>query len=167
MAPQGKRGGRGRGDSGRQQNGGGGGGGNGGGGGGGGADFRAEARRSSGGGRGIPDFKDNPRARAGQFGASSSTGADGEGSVPQKFNAQDASDWLAQRYQSVMDEYEKQKTGSGKRGDIVHFSDLHATGSAWGASRPVIPAKEDFLFQLQQALSPYRQKQGDDKSPSA
>merc|ERR1712048_1229649 len=94
-------------------------------------------------------------------------GSGAEGSAPaQKFNAQEAAEWMAQRFQSVMEEYEKQKQ-SGKKGDILHYTDLNTERTAWSGSKPVIPPKEDFLFQLQVALTPYRQKQGEDqKGPS-
>eukprot|EP00429_Kryptoperidinium_foliaceum_P137627 CAMPEP_0176265712 /NCGR_PEP_ID=MMETSP0121_2-20121125/42280_1 /TAXON_ID=160619 /ORGANISM="Kryptoperidinium foliaceum, Strain CCMP 1326" /LENGTH=174 /DNA_ID=CAMNT_0017605743 /DNA_START=78 /DNA_END=602 /DNA_ORIENTATION=- len=162
MAPGGgKRGGRGRGDGGGGRQGPGGAG-NGGGGG------NMEARRS-GGGRGIPEFKENPSTRR----APTSSG-EGEGDATntsqvseaspsspvaaQKFNAQEAAEWLASRYQAVIDEYDKQKQ-SGKKGDIQKVSDLNSERSAWsGGSNPVIAPSEDFLHQLQVALLPFRQR---------
>merc|ERR1719329_109848 len=110
MPPAGKRGGRGR-DGGR------GGGADVGGGkqaaptGGGGSAEPAAPRRGA--GRGIPDWKENPTARATGKG-SGSPAQDGEGAEggPSKFNAQEAADWMAQRYQAVVDDYDKQKASS-------------------------------------------------------
>eukprot|EP00747_Dinoflagellata_sp_TGD_P188161 gnl/TRDRNA2_/TRDRNA2_46728_c0_seq1.p1 gnl/TRDRNA2_/TRDRNA2_46728_c0~~gnl/TRDRNA2_/TRDRNA2_46728_c0_seq1.p1 ORF type:complete len:161 (-),score=41.37 gnl/TRDRNA2_/TRDRNA2_46728_c0_seq1:101-583(-) len=151
MSPAGKRGGRGgRGD-----------GGGGGRSGGGDVPGAAEPRRA-GAGRGIPDFKENPGARKGDGGRSGPQGGNDENGnqLPpgeRKFKADDAAAWMAARYQAVYEEYEKQKA-SGKKGDIVNFSDLSSERSAWGSSKPVIPPKDDFLFQLQVALAPYRGK---------
>ncbi|CAE8662331.1 unnamed protein product, partial [Polarella glacialis] len=78
----------------------------------------AEVKRT-GAGRGIPDFKDNAGGRIPGAQEGDANGAE----APQKFNAQEASEWLASRYQAVMDDYEKQKQQSGKKGDIQNFSD--------------------------------------------
>eukprot|EP00930_Biecheleria_cincta_P079991 TRINITY_DN68053_c0_g1_i1.p1 TRINITY_DN68053_c0_g1~~TRINITY_DN68053_c0_g1_i1.p1 ORF type:complete len:159 (+),score=30.44 TRINITY_DN68053_c0_g1_i1:62-478(+) len=90
-------------------------------------------------------------------------GGGGRGSdyqaAPLKFNAQEASEWIAGRFQVVMDEYEKQK-GSGKKGDIQNFSDMNSDRPAWGSgAKPVLPGKEDFLQQLQSALMQFRGRQ--------
>eukprot|EP00435_Cladocopium_sp_Y103_P015666 s2559_g3.t2 len=69
----------------------------------------------------------------------------------QRFNAQEAAEWISNRYQAVMEEYEKQKQ-TGKK-DIQNFSDLNSDRPAWGGgAKPVLPGKEDFLQQLQTAL---------------
>eukprot|EP00446_Apocalathium_sp_SHHI-4_P001644 CAMPEP_0177186962 /NCGR_PEP_ID=MMETSP0367-20130122/18935_1 /TAXON_ID=447022 ORGANISM="Scrippsiella hangoei-like, Strain SHHI-4" /NCGR_SAMPLE_ID=MMETSP0367 /ASSEMBLY_ACC=CAM_ASM_000362 /LENGTH=219 /DNA_ID=CAMNT_0018634309 /DNA_START=59 /DNA_END=719 /DNA_ORIENTATION=+ len=156
MAPQGggkRGGGRGRGNGESTPGGNGGGAGRQGGGSGGSAGEGSAPRKGA--GRGIPDFKENPAAKR---------APDEENGEPaQKFNAQEATDWMAQRFQSVMDEYEKQKQ-SGKKGDIQNFSELNSERSAWGGgARPVLPPKEDFLHQLQVALAPYRQRSEDQK----
>merc|ERR1711862_184054 len=128
----------------------------------GGGDFNrpsADVRRGA--GRGIPDFKENPRAKQAPGGPAPA--GDGEAApAPVKFNAQEASEWMAARYQAVMEEYEKQKA-HGKKTDIQNFADLKPEGNAWASSKPVIPPKEDFLFQLQMALAPLR-KQAEEKS---
>jgi len=132
--------------------------------------------RKAGAGRGIPDFKENPRAGRVPAGTAASqaapleaaqaevdaNGARGGQPPAQKFNAQEAAEWMAQRYQAVIEEYEKQKQ-SGKKGDIQSFSDLNSERSAWAGSKPVIPPKEDFLFQLSVALNPYRTKQPEEQ----
>merc|ERR1719327_1554826 len=76
-------------------------------------------QRRGGAGRGIPDYKENPRAGA-KGGAADGEGA-AEGAVTQKFNAQEAADWMASRYQAVVDEYEKAKA-SGRKAEIFDFS---------------------------------------------
>mmetsp|Transcript_98266 Transcript_98266/g.283575 ORF Transcript_98266/g.283575 Transcript_98266/m.283575 type:complete len:175 (-) Transcript_98266:106-630(-) len=173
MAPGGgKRGGRGRGDAGGARQGGPGGAGNGGGGG------NMEARRS-GGGRGIPEFKENPTTRRSASSGNGSLEGDQANNSPvsdaapssptapaQKFNAQEAAEWLASRYQAVVEEYDKQKQ-SGKKGDIQNLSDLNSERSAWSGSKPVIPPKEDFLHQLQVALAPFRQRGVEDQKGGA
>mmetsp|Transcript_60530 Transcript_60530/g.169047 ORF Transcript_60530/g.169047 Transcript_60530/m.169047 type:complete len:160 (-) Transcript_60530:168-647(-) len=156
MPPQHRRGGRG-GRGGAD----GGGGGRQGGGGASPGEFRTDMRRGGGGGRGIPDFKENPRAKQ-TAGHTEGQQAEGDASAPPaKFNAQEASEWMALRHQTVMDEYEKQKA-NGKKGDIQNFADMNSERSAWTSSKPVIPPKEDFLFQLQMALAQTR-KQPDEK----
>mmetsp|Transcript_46043 Transcript_46043/g.119098 ORF Transcript_46043/g.119098 Transcript_46043/m.119098 type:complete len:175 (+) Transcript_46043:86-610(+) len=173
MPPSGKRGGRGRGE-GRGEGGGRAGGAGPAAGGGGEVKGAVEPRRA-GAGRGLPDYKENPRARqAGGAQAapapadSEANGAEeGTAAAPaQKFNAQEAAEWMAQRYQAVMEEYDKQKA-SGKKGDIQNFSELNSERSAWTASKPVLPGKEDFIYQLQMALAPYRARQGDDPKGSS
>mmetsp|Transcript_49475 Transcript_49475/g.87104 ORF Transcript_49475/g.87104 Transcript_49475/m.87104 type:complete len:168 (-) Transcript_49475:189-692(-) len=164
MPPQStKRGGRGgRGGESRQQQGGSGGGG------GGGGDFRPEPRKGA--GRGIPDFKENPSRGAAKHtltGVAAPSGADGEGAsaaestTSQKFNAQEASEWLAARYQSVLDSYDQQKQSGKKTGDIQVFGTDLSQSAPWAGSKPVIPPKEDFLHQLQMALSSYQGRQAD------
>eukprot|EP00929_Paragymnodinium_shiwhaense_P001826 TRINITY_DN102034_c0_g1_i1.p1 TRINITY_DN102034_c0_g1~~TRINITY_DN102034_c0_g1_i1.p1 ORF type:complete len:149 (-),score=42.04 TRINITY_DN102034_c0_g1_i1:95-541(-) len=106
---------------------------------------------SSGAGRGIPDFKENPTTA--QNGKPAKTPENrSNGNAAGKFNAKEALQWMTQRNSVIMEQYEQQKATGVKSGDIVNFQDIHSTGNAWGSSRPVIPAKEDFLFQLQQAL---------------
>lgn len=97
-----------------------------------------EGKRSS--GRGTSD-KDAQSTRS----ADDSTNGEA-----QRFNAQEAAEWISSRYQAVMEEYEKQKQ-TGKK-DIQNFSDL-VSDRAWaGGAKPVLPGKEDFLQQLQTAL---------------
>mmetsp|Transcript_92065 Transcript_92065/g.260614 ORF Transcript_92065/g.260614 Transcript_92065/m.260614 type:complete len:172 (-) Transcript_92065:80-595(-) len=167
MPAQGKRGGgaRGRGggsDGGRQQ---------GAGPGGGGGDMQSQGVRRAGAGRGIPDYKDNPRAgrappsaptaqAAPQASEGDANGAEASTGAAQKFNAQEAQEWMVNRFQAVMSAYEEQKQ-PGKKGDIYHFSDLQAE-RGWH-SKPVIPPKEDFLYLLNVALAPYRNTRGDEQ----
>lgn len=107
----------------------------------------------SGGGRGAGVINDVSVSQ----GAVEGEGAAEVGASPgTTFNAQEATEWHVRRHQEVMAQYESQK-GSGKRGDIQNFSDLNAErGGAWGSGRPVIPPKDDFLLQLQQALMTLR-----------
>mmetsp|Transcript_55072 Transcript_55072/g.101954 ORF Transcript_55072/g.101954 Transcript_55072/m.101954 type:complete len:150 (+) Transcript_55072:72-521(+) len=104
-------------------------------------------------GRGIPDYKAGSQGDEG-----------GESGPPLKFNHQEAAEWMQTRYQSVVDEYEKQKA-SGKKGDIQNFADLNQERSAWSNAKPVIPPKDDFLAQLQSALAPHMRKP-DEKGPA-
>eukprot|EP00933_Yihiella_yeosuensis_P034538 TRINITY_DN28013_c0_g1_i1.p1 TRINITY_DN28013_c0_g1~~TRINITY_DN28013_c0_g1_i1.p1 ORF type:complete len:153 (+),score=45.47 TRINITY_DN28013_c0_g1_i1:56-514(+) len=144
------RGGKGRGDGGA----GGGGGNNGGGGGGkggngGGSTPGNSGAKRGGAGRGIPDFKDNTGGRI--------PGQEDMGQVDTRFNSQEAADWISARYQTVMEDFEKQKQSGNKKGDIQSSADLNAERPAWGAgAKPVIPPKEDFLYQLQSALMQLR-----------
>ncbi|CAE7185214.1 wdr85, partial [Symbiodinium necroappetens] len=82
-----------------------------------------------------------------------------------RFNAQETADWISSRYQAVMEDYEKQKSGNKS---IHHFSDLTPV-NAWGSgAKPVavlrvLPGKEDFLQQLQTALLHFqRARQGEE-----
>mmetsp|Transcript_88855 Transcript_88855/g.141490 ORF Transcript_88855/g.141490 Transcript_88855/m.141490 type:complete len:138 (-) Transcript_88855:88-501(-) len=99
-----------------------------------------EGKRS--GGRGASD-KDAQSTR-------SADDSNGEAQA-QRFNAQEAAEWISNRYQAVMEEYEKQKQ-TGKK-DIQNFTDLNSDRPVWGGgAKPVLPGKEDFLQQLQTAL---------------
>ena len=83
--------------------------------------------------------------------AQSTRSADDSNGEAQRFNAQEAAEWISSRYQAVMEEYEKQKQ-TGKK-DIQNFTDLNSDRGAWGGgAKPVLPGKEDFLQQLQTAL---------------
>mmetsp|Transcript_55281 Transcript_55281/g.131839 ORF Transcript_55281/g.131839 Transcript_55281/m.131839 type:complete len:154 (+) Transcript_55281:131-592(+) len=120
----------------------------------------ADAGMRKGAGRGIPDYKAGP-------GGDADGSGDGSSGPAPKFNHQEAADWMSTRYQAVVDEYEKQKA-SGKKGDIQNFTDLNQERSAWSTSKPVIPPKDDFLFQLQQALGPHMRKtMSEDKGASS
>mmetsp|Transcript_41500 Transcript_41500/g.95387 ORF Transcript_41500/g.95387 Transcript_41500/m.95387 type:complete len:150 (-) Transcript_41500:38-487(-) len=109
----------------------------------------ADAGVRKGAGRGIPDYKAGSQGDA--------EGGDSSAGPAPKFNHQEAAEWMQTRYQSVVDEYEKQKA-SGKKGDIQNFADLNQERSAWSNAKPVIPPKDDFLAQLQQALVPFMRK---------
>lgn len=111
-------------------------------------------------GRGIPDFKENPRSGKGGAQAADGEGNAAEGVVATKFNAQEAADWMASRYQAVVDEYEKNKA-SGRKGDIWDFSKDLNQSAPWTKSGPNLPPKEDFLAQLQMALTPFRARSDD------
>mmetsp|Transcript_48839 Transcript_48839/g.87957 ORF Transcript_48839/g.87957 Transcript_48839/m.87957 type:complete len:158 (-) Transcript_48839:76-549(-) len=131
-------------------------------GGGGGQAAGSEGKRTGGGaGRGIPDWKDFSGGRVPQ--GSEDPNGGGAVEAPQKFNAQEAADWIAGRFQAVMEDYEKQKQ-SGKKGDIQNFSDLNSDRPAWGSgAKPVLPGKEDFLQQLQTALLQFRGREQEGK----
>eukprot|EP00931_Biecheleriopsis_adriatica_P065839 TRINITY_DN40306_c0_g1_i1.p1 TRINITY_DN40306_c0_g1~~TRINITY_DN40306_c0_g1_i1.p1 ORF type:complete len:149 (-),score=41.26 TRINITY_DN40306_c0_g1_i1:51-497(-) len=109
--------------------------------------------RKAGAGRGIPDYKENTGGRLPE---------EQNGGSEAKFNAQEAFDWIAGRYQGVMEDYEKQKSKK-EKGDIQSFSDLNSDRPAWGSgAKPVLPGKEDFLQQLQSALMQFRGRQGEE-----
>ena len=103
------------------------------------------------GGRTTPDFNSTQRGVPECEGSGAE--AISSGGPGQKFNAQEATEWMAKRYQDVLLEYEAQKA-TGKK-EIQNFSDLNSDRAVWGASKPVLPQKEDFVMQLHQAFQPY------------
>eukprot|EP00933_Yihiella_yeosuensis_P070467 TRINITY_DN78582_c0_g1_i1.p1 TRINITY_DN78582_c0_g1~~TRINITY_DN78582_c0_g1_i1.p1 ORF type:complete len:138 (-),score=33.16 TRINITY_DN78582_c0_g1_i1:92-505(-) len=116
----------------------------------------APSTPSKGAGRGLPDFKDNSGGRLPGQDAESN----GEGTGMGKFNTNEVSEWIAGRYQAVMADYDKQKQSGVLKGEIQNYSDMNSERSAWGA-KPVIPPKEDFLYQLQAALMQFQGRQRD------
>lgn len=116
-----------------------------------------EVRRPGGAGRGIPDFKENPNRVT----------MERENGEAIKFNAQEAADWMASRFQAVVDEHEKQKASGVTKGSVQYLSDIQERQErqAWSAgAKPVLPPKDDFMQQLQNGLQQLRGRTEETKS---
>eukprot|EP00929_Paragymnodinium_shiwhaense_P114404 TRINITY_DN82788_c0_g1_i2.p1 TRINITY_DN82788_c0_g1~~TRINITY_DN82788_c0_g1_i2.p1 ORF type:complete len:161 (-),score=41.49 TRINITY_DN82788_c0_g1_i2:146-628(-) len=102
---------------------------------GGGAEKGAASAGGGGAGRGIPDFKENPRARQGgppPAGSNAAAAAAAPAAVANpslagvvaaaepsaKFDATEAAAWLSSRYRTVMEEAERQKASGNKSMDF-------------------------------------------------
>jgi len=115
--------------------------------------------RSTGGSQGQTEYKETANNKR-------ITGGMGGALDEDCFNAEEAHNWLQDRYKGVFDEYEsykkmEEKKKSEKNGkevinkihSIQSFSDVSNVSSAWGGgARPILPRNEDFLQTVQQAI---------------